>query len=245
MCVQSHKNRIWCKVRLFDELQDALILVTLKKGSQIYAPGGTFYFIVNIERCWKLCRSELCVLIYTLSEATFGRQTSSIKYSGCLKTSLITIPDGWTYVNFKYSSYKWKRGKTVVPVRALNWRKVVKSPNNVVPAKLWTLLLAWGKLRRFEEIPPRKQPLWEFHLPGWREQMSDCRLFCLFPRGLAWRELNTVSSRSAGPQALFLHDVPQLTQVGLSDGVIGFQLKGPEVIGFSVLQLPVEVQDRS
>lgn len=54
-----------------------------------------------------------------------------------------------------------------------------------------------------------------------------------------------MSSRSGGPQALFLHDVPQLTQVGLSDGVIGFQLKGPEVICFSVLQFPVEVQNRS
>lgn len=54
-----------------------------------------------------------------------------------------------------------------------------------------------------------------------------------------------MSSRSGGPQALFLHNVPQLTQVGLSDGVIGFQVKGPEVICFSVLQFPVEVQDRS
>lgn len=54
-----------------------------------------------------------------------------------------------------------------------------------------------------------------------------------------------MSSRSGGPQALFLHDVPQLAQVGLSDGVIGFQLKGPEVICFSVLQFPVEVQDGS
>lgn len=50
-------------------------------------------------------------------------------------------------------------------------------------------------------------------------------------------------SRSGGPQALFLHDVPQLPQVGLSDGVIRFQLKGPEVICFSVLQFPIEVQD--
>lgn len=46
------------------------------------------------------------------------------------------------------------------------------------------------------------------------------------------------------PQALFLHDVPQLTQVGLGDGVIRFQLKCPEIIGFSFLQLPVEVEDR-
>lgn len=47
-----------------------------------------------------------------------------------------------------------------------------------------------------------------------------------------------------GPQALFLHDVPQLTQVGLGDGVIGFQFKCSEVIGFSFMQLPVEVEDR-
>lgn len=47
-----------------------------------------------------------------------------------------------------------------------------------------------------------------------------------------------------GPQALFLHDVPQLTQVGLGDGVIGFQFKCSEVIGFSFMQLPVKVEDR-
>lgn len=56
---------------------------------------------------------------------------------------------------------------------------------------------------------------------------------------------NEAGSRSGGPQALFLHDVPQLTQVGLSDGVVGFQLQGPEVICFGVLQFAVEVQDGS
>lgn len=60
---------------------------------------------------WKLQHSELCVLISTLSQATFERETPWKNDSGFLKTLLITILDGWTYVNFKYSSYKRKREK--------------------------------------------------------------------------------------------------------------------------------------
>lgn len=52
-------------------------------------------------------------------------------------------------------------------------------------------------------------------------------------------------SRAHGPQALFLHDVPQLAQVGLGDAVVGFQIKRSEVIGFGFLQLPIEVEDGS
>lgn len=52
-------------------------------------------------------------------------------------------------------------------------------------------------------------------------------------------------SGAHGPQALFLHDVPQLAQVGLGDAVVGFQVKRAEVIGFGFLQLPVEVEDGS
>lgn len=52
-------------------------------------------------------------------------------------------------------------------------------------------------------------------------------------------------SGAHGPQALFLHDVPQLPQVGLGDGVVGLQVKRSEVIGFGLLQLAVEVEDGS
>lgn len=52
-------------------------------------------------------------------------------------------------------------------------------------------------------------------------------------------------SGAHGPQALFLHDVPQLAQVGLGDGVIGLQIERSEVIGFGFLQLAVEVEDGS
>lgn len=127
----------------------------------------------------------------------------------------------------------------MVPVRALNWGKVVKSPNNELRLPNRELC-SWpegssGGLRRFlrthslsdtstfldgESVRPR--PVWSFPLP-----------------------LNKVSSRPGGPQALLLHDVPQLPQVGLRDGVVRFQLQGPEVISFSVLQFPVEVQDGS
>lgn len=66
----------------------------------------------KMKRWWKLQRSELCVPISTLSQATFERETPWIKDSIFLKTLLITILDGWTYVNFKYSSYKRKREST-------------------------------------------------------------------------------------------------------------------------------------
>lgn len=52
-------------------------------------------------------------------------------------------------------------------------------------------------------------------------------------------------SGTRGPQALLLHDVPKLTQIRLGDGVVWFQLKSPEVIGFGFLQFPVEVEYRS
>lgn len=134
----------------------------------------------------------------------------------------------------------------MVPVRALNWWKVVKNPNNEsrLPNRE---LCSWpegssGGLRRFLRTNSLSEA--SIFLDGEsKPPTAACSVF--FPE--AWRdgELNKVSSWSGGPQALFLHDVPQLTQVGLSDGVIGFQLKGPEVICFSVLQFPVEVQDRS
>ncbi len=50
---------------------------------------------------------------------------------------------------------------------------------------------------------------------------------------------NMSKSRSHGPQALFFHDVPQLPQVGLSDGIVRLQLQGSQIIGLRFLSLPL------
>lgn len=129
----------------------------------------------------------------------------------------------------------------MVPVRALNWRKVVKSPNNELRLPNCELC-SWpegssGGLRRFL----RTNSLSEASIfpDGQSNRPTEaCSVFFPAPP-------NEAGSRSGGPQALFLHDVPQLTQVGLSDGVVGFQLQGPEVICFGVLQFAVEMQDGS
>lgn len=60
-----------------------------------------------------------------------------------------------------------------------------------------------------------------------------------------WRADGVQKSGAGSPQALLHHDVPQLAQVGLGDGVVRLQLQRSQVIGFSVLQLPVEVEDGS
>lgn len=54
---------------------------------------------------WALCSDLYFIYIYIWTANPWKN------YSGCLKTSLITILDGWTCVNFKYSSYKRKRGE--------------------------------------------------------------------------------------------------------------------------------------
>lgn len=59
-----------------------------------------------------------------------------------------------------------------------------------------------------------------------------------------WQIGELLLSGARGPQALFLHDVPQLAQVGLGDDVIGFQVQRSEVIGFCLLQFPIEVENR-
>lgn len=40
-----------------------------------------------------------------------------------------------------------------------------------------------------------------------------------------------------------LHDVPQLAQVGLSDGVVGLEPQRPQVVGLGFGQPAVEVED--
>lgn len=50
-------------------------------------------------------------------------------------------------------------------------------------------------------------------------------------------------SRGHCPQALFLHDVPQLAQVGLGNGIVRFELQGSQVIGFSLLKFAVQMKD--
>ena len=81
---------------------------------------------------------------------------------------------------------------------------------------------------------------------SWMNRANKDHVGCPFPQ--VWRTdgrwAGRGSSGAHGPQALFLHYVPQLTQVGLGDGVIRFQFKCSEVIGFSLLQLSVEVEDR-
>lgn len=44
-----------------------------------------------------------------------------------------------------------------------------------------------------------------------------------------------------GPQALLLHDVPELAQVGLCDGVIWLQLQCSQVVGFGLVQFTIKV----
>lgn len=50
-------------------------------------------------------------------------------------------------------------------------------------------------------------------------------------------------SRSHCLQALFLHDVPQLAQVGLGNGIVRFELQGSQVIGFSLLKFAIQMKD--
>lgn len=44
-----------------------------------------------------------------------------------------------------------------------------------------------------------------------------------------------------GLQALLFHDVPQLAEIGLSDGIIWLELQSPQVIGLSLLESPIEM----
>lgn len=62
-----------------------------------------------------------------------------------------------------------------------------------------------------------------FHL-SWMRRANEEHVGCPFPRSgvqMASRR-GLLSSGACGPQALFLHDVPQLTQIGLGDGIIWF-----------------------
>lgn len=62
-----------------------------------------------------------------------------------------------------------------------------------------------------------------FH-PFWITGANEERVGCPFPGSgvqMASRR-DLLSSGARGPQALFLHDVPQLTQIGLGDGIIWF-----------------------
>ena len=45
------------------------------------------------------------------------------------------------------------------------------------------------------------------------------------------------------PEPLPLHDVPQLAQVGLGDGVVRFELQRSQVVGLGFRELPVQVED--
>lgn len=91
------------------------------------------------------------------------------------------------------------------------------------------------------------------HRPALSKQTSALILFHLpwtrsvpaFLSSQVWRsDGRSAGSGARGPQAPFLHDVPQLPQVGLGDAVVWFQSERSEVIGFGFLQLPVEVEDR-
>lgn len=44
-----------------------------------------------------------------------------------------------------------------------------------------------------------------------------------------------------GLQALLFHDVPQLAEIGLSDGIVWLELQSPQVIGLSLLESPIEM----
>lgn len=45
------------------------------------------------------------------------------------------------------------------------------------------------------------------------------------------------------PESLPLHDVPQLTQVGLGNDIIRFELKRTQVVGLCLRKFPVQVED--
>lgn len=64
-----------------------------------------------------------------------------------------------------------------------------------------------------------------------------------FPRPAAQMAGWRANSQPHGPEALFLHDVPQLAQVGLGDGVVWLQLQSSQVVGLRLLQLPVEMEN--
>lgn len=112
-----------------------------------------------------------------------------------------------------------------VPVRVLILK--TESKFYVVLAKLWARLLAggvWSAQASFGKIVQHSRSLSVLH-------KTD------------GRSTDTRSSGAHGPQALFLHDVPQLTQVGLRDAVVGFELQRSEVISLCFLKLPIEVKD--
>lgn len=45
------------------------------------------------------------------------------------------------------------------------------------------------------------------------------------------------------PESLPLHDVPKLAQVGLSDGIVRFELQCPQVVGLGFREFTIEVKD--
>lgn len=46
-----------------------------------------------------------------------------------------------------------------------------------------------------------------------------------------------------GLRSLPLHDVPKLAQVGLRDGVVGFEPQRAQVVGLRLGEFPVQVED--
>lgn len=46
-----------------------------------------------------------------------------------------------------------------------------------------------------------------------------------------------------GLQALLFHDVPQLAEIGLSDGIVWLELQRPQVIGLGLLESPIEMEN--
>lgn len=52
-------------------------------------------------------------------------------------------------------------------------------------------------------------------------------------------------SSLGGLQALLFHDVPEFAEIGLCDDVIRFELQRPQVVGLSLLESSIEVQDGS
>lgn len=64
-----------------------------------------------------------------------------------------------------------------------------------------------------------------------------------FPRPAAQMAGWRANSQPHGPEALFLHDVPQLAQVGLGDDVIRLELQRPQVVGLRLRQPPIQVED--
>lgn len=46
-----------------------------------------------------------------------------------------------------------------------------------------------------------------------------------------------------GLQALLFHDVPQLAEIGLGDDIIWLELQSPQVVGLSLLETPIEMQN--